>query len=228
MRVLAFGDIHGCLGPLNALLNWVKPTSEDVLITLGDYVDRGPDSRGVVERLMQLRETHNLICLRGNHEQMMLDAYRGGRPEKKTWLSVGGVETLASYSILPGRSGSLEDVPPTHWQFLDAGLLNYYESDRFIFVHATVLPDYDLEDQPEYAILWEFLGDTMQHHSGKTVICGHTSQKSGEPKVVPGAVCIDTWACGRGWLTCLDVHNARYLQADLKGNKREGRLDYEE
>ncbi|VTU02376.1 serine threonine protein phosphatase : Putative phosphohydrolase OS=Microcoleus sp. PCC 7113 GN=Mic7113_1507 PE=4 SV=1: Metallophos [Gemmataceae bacterium] len=228
MRVLAFGDIHGCLAAFDALLDWVKPTPDDVVVTLGDYVDRGPDTRGVIERLIAMQQTHNLICLRGNHEVMMVDARTGGRGQKKMWLSVGGVETLASYGIFAGMDATLDDVPAAHWDWLATQLVDYYESDRFIFVHASVLPEYDMDAQPDYALLWEFLPDAMRHHSGKTVVCGHTSQKSGVPKVVPGAVCIDTRAFSTGWLTCLDVHEGRYWQTDMCGNRREGRVDYEE
>jgi len=228
MRVLAFGDIHGCLAPFDALLDWVKPTHEDVVITLGDYVDRGPDSRGVIDRLIELRERLNLICIRGNHEKMMLDAQRGGRGEKKMWLSVGGVETLASYGITAGTATTLDGIPREHWDFLETGLIDYHESDRFIFVHATVINNLDMSEQPEFVLLWEFLPETMRHHSGKLVVCGHSSQRSGLPKVIPGAVCIDTRVFAGGWLTCLDVNNARYWQADMLGNRREGQLDYEE
>jgi serine/threonine protein phosphatase 1 len=228
MRVLAIGDIHGCLGPLDDLLAWVKPTEDDVLITLGDYVDRGPDTRGVLNRLIELKKSRPVICLRGNHEIMMLDAYRGGRAEKKMWLSVGGVQALGSYGVAPGKGGTLEAVPPEHWHFLENELLPYYESELFIFVHAGVYPDLPLNEQPDNILFWEFFPDALRHYSGKTVICGHTSQKSGEPKVVPGAVCIDTYAHGGGWLTCLDAISGRYWQVDALGRKREGEIQYEE
>src|SRR5436190_23316404 len=98
MRVLAIGDIHGCLGPLDDLLAWVKPAPDDLVVTLGDYVDRGPDSRGVLDRLIGLKRSGaKLVCLRGNHEVMMLDARKGGPAEKQTGLSLGGVQRLASY-----------------------------------------------------------------------------------------------------------------------------------
>jgi serine/threonine protein phosphatase 1 len=228
MRVLAIGDIHGCLGALDDLLKWVAPTRDDVLITLGDYVDRGPDSRGVLDRLIELKKQLNLICLRGNHEQMMVEAYRGGRSEKQQWLGVGGVQTLGSYGIAPGRSGTLEDIPREHWDFLLDDLVDYHESELFIFVHATVLCDLPMDEQPNYALLWEFLPAEMKHYSGKTVFCGHTNQKSGQPKVVPGAVCIDTHAYAGGWLTCLDAISGRFWQADMLGRKREGEVNYEE
>jgi len=228
MRVLAIGDIHGCLGPLNDLLAWVNPTPDDVLILLGDYVDRGPDTCGVLNRIIELKKSRPVICLRGNHEIMMVGARHGGRSELKTWLSVGGLQALGSYGKDRGRSGTLDDIPEEHWQFLESELVDYHESDLFIFVHATVLCGFDMDDQPDYALFWEFLGNAMRHQSKKTVICGHTSQKSGVPKVVPGAVCIDTFAHGGGWLTCLDAISGRYWQTDVLGRKREGRVDYDE
>jgi serine/threonine protein phosphatase 1 len=228
MRVLAIGDIHGCLGPLDDLLAWVKPTPDDVLITLGDYVDRGPDTRGVLNRLIELKKRRPVICLRGNHEIMMVDAKNGGRSEKKMWMGVGGVQALGSYGSSMGKAGTLEDVPPEHWHFLQNELLDYHESELFIFVHAALYADTPLDEQPDNMLFWEFLPETMLHYSGKTVICGHTSQKSGEVKVVPGAVCIDTYAHGGGWLTCLDAISGHYWQVDMLGRKREGQVEYEE
>jgi serine/threonine protein phosphatase 1 len=228
MRTLAIGDIHGCLGPLDDLLSWIEPTPDDLVVALGDYVDRGPDSRGVLTRLIELKRELNLICLKGNHEEMMLDARRGGKPEKKMWQGVGGIQTLGSYGASPGRSGTLEDVPPEHWEFLESGLKNYHETESFIFVHATVVHNLPMEEQPPAALFWEFLPDAMRHQSKKTVICGHTSQKSGEPKVIPGAVCIDTRVFGDGWLTCLDAATGHYWQCNFLGHKREGTLLYEE
>lgn len=225
MRVLAIGDIHGCLAPFNAILDWVKPAADDLVITLGDHVDRGPDTRGVLDRLIELKKSGmKLVCLCGNHEVMMLEARKGGWSELKMWLSVGGTRALASY----GGSGMVRDVAPEHWNFLEYNLLDYYETESHIFVHATVLCDSEMDEQPDYALYWEFLGPAMRHQSGKTVICGHTAQKSGVPKVVPGAICIDTYAHGNGWLTCLDVQTGKYWQTNLRGEKREGRADAEE
>jgi serine/threonine protein phosphatase 1 len=144
------------------------------------------------------------------------------------WLSVGGVQALGSYGGGPGRTGSLGDVPPEHWRFLERELVDYHETELFIFVHAGVYPDTPLGEQPDNMLFWEFLPNAVRHYSGKTVVCGHTSQKSGVPKVVPGAVCIDTHAHGGGWLTCLDAISGRYWQADALGRKREGRVDYED
>jgi serine/threonine protein phosphatase 1 len=230
MRLLAIGDIHGCLGPLNDLLAWVAPRPNDLLITLGDYVDRGPDSRGVLNRLIELKRTRPVICIRGNHEIMMVDAWRGGRAEQQMWFGVGGMQTLGSYGPSPGITGTLADVPMEHWLFLQNELVDHHESERFIFVHAGVEYSAEMDSQPTNSLFWEFLGrpgSPTGHYSGKIVICGHTSQKSGEPKVVPGAVCIDTYPHGGGWLTCLDAISGQYWQVDVLGRKREGRLEYE-
>jgi serine/threonine protein phosphatase 1 len=221
MRLLAVGDIHGCLAAFDDLLHWVRPTPEDVVVALGDFVDRGPNTRGVLDRLIELRSSLNLICLRGNHEQMMVEARHGGRPELRMWLGVGGLQAMQSY----GLSATIADVPAAHWDFLENCLVDYYETDHVIFTHATVLCDLDLAEQPEDALRWGFFPDHMRHHSGKLVVCGHTSQKTGEPKVVPGAVCIDTFAHGGGWLTCLDVNEGRYWQTDMTGRRREGGLE---
>src|SRR4051794_13240305 len=229
MRTLAIGDVHGCLNQLNDLLDWVKPAPEDLVVLLGDYVDRGPDSRGVLDRLIALKKAGlKVVFLRGNHEVMMLQARRGDRGDRANWLSVGGAQALASYSPSPGRSGRFEDVPREHWSFLEDDLTAYYETDRFIFVHACVERDLDLDEQPDFVLYWEFLKKEMKHHSGKLVICGHSSQKNGLPKVVPGAVCIDTHAYGSGWLTCLHAETGKYWQVDALGKRREGMVDYEE
>ena len=228
MRVLAIGDVHGCPHLLDELFWWVAPGPQDLLITLGDYVDRGPDSRGVLDWLVRRKEVGaRLVCLRGNHELMMLAARSGARADMKMWLAVGGVQTLGSYGATTGKSGTLADVPAEHWNFLEYNTLNYYETERHIFVHAGVYPDLDMDEQPDSMLYWEFLGEAMRHTSGKQVICGHTSQKSGEPKVIPGAVCIDTYAHGGGWLTCLEADTGKYWQVNMFGKRREGRLDYD-
>jgi serine/threonine protein phosphatase 1 len=222
MRLLAIGDIHGCLVALDELIKCAKPAPDDTLIVLGDLVDRGPDTRGVLNRLIELKRSLRVICIRGNHEEMMVEARRGGSSDRKMWLSVGGQQALQSYGV----TATLNDLPREHWDFLERELVDYHETERFIFAHAVVLPDHDMADQPGYALRWEFLPETMRHRSGKTVICGHSSQKSGVPKVIPGAVCIDTFAHGGGWLTCLDAESGRFWQADAIGRRREGRIQY--
>jgi serine/threonine protein phosphatase 1 len=223
MRVLAIGDIHGCSRALDTLLAAVKPQSDDRIVTLGDYVDRGPDSYGVLDRLIALHATGRLIALRGNHDQMMVNA-RDSESPRQDWLDEGGRETLASYSIL-GDAGKLVDVPERHWEFLEKVCVNWYEIDTHFFVHANAYPDLPLDEQPEYMVLRETFDNPAPHISGKIMVCGHTSQKSGKPLNLGHAICIDTRACGRGWLTCLDVVSGRIWQANQRGESRVAWID---
>ena len=225
MRTLAIGDIHGVSAALDALMELVRPTPDDVLVFLGDYVDRGPDSKGVLDRLLAWSQTLQLVCLRGNHELLMLDA-RSGRDELRMWLSVGGMQSLASYGV--GGRASLEDVPEEHWNFLEERCGDYFETETHIFVHANLDPSLPLTDQTESMLFWEFLEGPIDHISGKTVICGHSSQRGGEPRAWRTTVCIDTHAYGGGWLTCLDVDTGQYWQADATGRTRTGQLQERE
>lgn len=223
MRHLAIGDIHGHLRALEALLAAVAPQPGDLIITLGDYVDRGPNTRGVVELLMDWQDRERLIPLQGNHELIMLDA-RG--EDYDLWLQVGGREALASYAS-PGTDGSLADIPVEHWDFITRRCRRWYETADTIFVHAGVDPELPLEEQDEYDLCWKkFVPSRLQPHiSGKRVICGHTAQKSGLPFNAGHHVCIDTCIYGPGgWLTCLDVATDHIWQADREGRIRERQL----
>lgn len=222
MRVLAIGDIHGCSAALDALLAAVQPTSTDVIVTLGDYVDRGPDSKGVIDRLMALARTHELVPLIGNHDQMMLDAREGRACD---WLVGYGLPTLASYAA-PGAAASLDDVPEAHWTFL-GGCRDFHETTAHIFVHANLHPDMDLDEQPTYMMRWESLhaGNVAAHKSGKAMVCGHTSQKTGKPLNLGHAICIDTYAHGGGWLTCLDVLSGQLWQANQQRQVQTASID---
>jgi len=225
MRVLAIGDIHGCSKALDTILAAVQLRPDDQIITLGDYIDRGPDSMGVIERLLALRRLNQVTCLRGNHEQMMLEA-RKGEPEKDEWLKWGGMGALASYSAW-GEEGSLADVPEQHWEFLEDGCVDWYENDTHIFVHACVDPDLPLAEQSTSMLHWEPLRHALPHYSGKTVICGHTAQRSGKPLNLGHTICIDTWVYGEGCLTCLEVTSGDIWQANQLGQLRQGSIhDY--
>jgi serine/threonine protein phosphatase 1 len=221
MRVLAIGDIHGCLKALDTLLAAVAPTPEDLLITLGDYTDRGPDSRGVLDRMVALHATGRLVALRGNHDEMFLEA----RADLAgMWVAVGGRETMESYDAFPTAAGMLL-VPEAHWEFLEESCVDWYETETHFFVHANVYPDLPLDEQPTYMLYWEKLAEPVAHVSGKVMVCGHTRQKSGLPLDLGTAVCIDTGVYDPdGWLTCLDVGTGRYWQANQRGELREGRL----
>lgn len=207
------------LSVLVTLESFVAFKADDRIITLGDYVDRGPDSRSVVDWLINRNANSNLIALRGNHELMMLAA-RSSESDRDDWLACGGDAALASY-----RADQIEEVPDSHWHFLNTCLRSFYTTKTHFFVHANAHADMSLDDQPEYMLYWESFGDPLPHDSGLTMICGHTTQRNGYPLDVGHAVCIDTWACGRGWLTCLDVDARFCWQANESGETRSFWLD---
>ncbi len=216
-RTIAIGDIHGCSAALDALLDAMRPRPEDTLITLGDYINRGPNTRGVLDRLIDLGRRCRLVPLLGNHEQMLLEARSGHHPT--TWLSMGGLATLASYG--PGRELSL--IPEEHFEFLE-GCLDFHETDTHIFVHAGYDHDLPMGEQPADLLRWDSLRDGVPgpHHSGKTVIVGHTSQKGGEILDLGHLKCIDTFCYGGGWLTALEVRTGEVWQSNERGEVRRG------
>ena len=225
MRTLAIGDIHGCLTALTTLLDFVAPEPDDRIIALGDYVDRGPDSREVLDLLIDLHAGGRLVALRGNHDEMMIEARTAvSRENCSLWLACGGRETLQSYGVQFPETFDLKDIPEAHWRFLERDCVDWCETDTHFFVHANAYPDVPLAEQPREMLLWEKLYVPCVHISGKVMVCGHTSQKSGRPVNLGHAVCIDTWVYGRGWLTCLDVDTRKYWQADVSGRTRTGHL----
>jgi serine/threonine protein phosphatase 1 len=189
---------------------------------LGDYVDRGPDSRRVIQWLIDQSDQRKLICLKGNHELMMLRA-RTDLDQRRSWSRVGGAATWQSYGG-ETPAAELAAVPESHWEFIEA-CLPYYETDTHIYVHAALDGRVPLDRQTDYMLYWEKYYATTPAQSGKQVICGHTSQKDGLPKHAGHVICIDTWACGAGWLTCLDVQSGRYYQANQAGQTRSAWLE---
>jgi len=222
MRTLAIGDIHGYADVLRHLLDAVELRPDDSVVALGDYVDRGPDARGVIEELLVLQERGQLLALRGNHDFMMLEA-RKSKDHLREWLYCGGRSTLASYGD-PFAEGKLEEVPERHWKFLEEDCVDWYETDTHLFVHANCDPALPMAEQPLYLLHWEALYEARPHRSGKVVVCGHTKQRSGLPRNWGHTVCIDTWVYGDGWLTCLEVETGRIWQANRHGELRTGRL----
>jgi serine/threonine protein phosphatase 1 len=217
-RTIAIGDIHGCSAALAALIDAVAPRPDDVLVTLGDYINRGPDSRGVLDLLIGLRSRCRLVPLLGNHEEMLLDV-RSGKYSLEWLLDIGGTTTLDSYG--PGRD--LDLIPDDHYAFLE-DCLDFHETDNHIFVHANYLPYIAMCEQDVGILRWESLRDTTPgpHESGKTVIVGHTAQKGGEILDLGHLVCIDTFCHGGGWLTALDVDTSEVWQVNLQGARRAG------
>ncbi len=215
-RTIAIGDIHGCLAALNGLLDAIKPTKEDTIITVGDYIDRGPDSRGVIERLIKLEETTNLVPLMGNHEEMLM-AVLDREMEPYSWLNHGGVETMESY----GFSGDLNCVPQSHRDFLGR-LGDFYENETHFVVHANYDPDLPLDDQPPELLRWVKISNVLPepHFSGKMAVVGHTHDRQGEVFQVPHLVCIDTYCYGGKWLTAMDLGTGEVWQANPDGSLR--------
>lgn len=225
MRTLAIGDIHGCSHALRALLSEVDPQLEDQLIFLGDYIDRGPASREVVEQLLELKSLCNTVFLRGNHEVMILDSCFDGLAAK-LWGSCGGWETLESYdmSIEDDLNGWAQRIPGNHWEFFQK-TLRFWENESTIFVHAAVDSELDLPHQKDEWLFWEEFRSIRPHRSKRRVICGHTAQLNGRIQDVGFATCIDTGAGYGAWLTCLDSHSGQYWQANELGEVRNGTLD---
>jgi serine/threonine protein phosphatase 1 len=220
MRTLAIGDIHGCHSALLALLKAVQPGAEDRLVFLGDYIDRGPASRQVIETLLSLSQTS--IFLRGNHEVMILDA-RHDPLKASLWMSYGGLDALFSYGA-EYRSDWQAAIPDSHWKFLQQ-TRRFFETDTDIFVHACLDPEQDLPQQSDWLLFWEYFDRVKPHQSGKRIVCGHSPQRSGEIKNLGFAVCIDTDVARGGWLTCLDTNAGHYWQANETGQVRQGTLE---
>jgi serine/threonine protein phosphatase 1 len=216
-RTIAIGDIHGCLPALESLLAAIEPRSEDTLVTLGDYIDRGPDVRRTLDRLMALRRQCRLVPLLGNHDAMLLSIVDGHSDLYLDWLMFGGNATLASYDTLRP-----EAIPAAHVEFL-RGCRLFYETERHFFVHGNYLADLPLDAQPPEVLLWESIKTRPPgpHRSGKTAIVGHASQKTGEILDLGYLKCIDTWCYGDGWLAALDIESGQSWQVDKRGVRRE-------
>ena len=217
MRQFVIGDIHGCGKALRTLLETISPTAEDELIFLGDYVDRGPDSRGVIDELVQLQDHCRVVALRGNHEVMLLGVLFGGC-NPAGWLASGGHATVASYG------GSLSKVPARHRDFFRS-LRPYHETESAIFVHACYQPDCPIDDQDDSLTYWTHLSYPLPapHRSGKRVFVGHTPQRCGNVLDASHVVCVDTYCFGGGYLSALNLSTHELVQADRHGHLRRPR-----
>lgn len=212
-RVYAIGDIHGCLEALGALHRLVaadlvaRPVAEPTLVHLGDYIDRGPDSAGVLERLLTPSRLPPcpVVNLTGNHEALLAGALRGKTAYALSWLRNGGDATLASWGI----DAREEEPEPERWdrlipaphRALLAGLQLSHAIDGYLFVHAGVRPDRPLSMSGADDLLWirePFLSWTGRLE--RVVVHGHTPEAA--PSVRPHRIGIDTGAVFGGRLTC--------------------------
>lgn len=200
---LAIGDIHGCRDMLDILLS--RLPAEGTLVFLGDYIDRGPDARGVIDRLIALRDERPCIFLRGNHEAMALCASRGGDDRAtEMWRLNGGVETLQSY----GDAG----ISSAHLAFFEQ-TLPYLVTDDYIFVHGGLRPGYQPAEMREDELWW--LRETFlasDYDWGRLVIHGHSPVANGRPDVRNNRINIDTAAVFGGRLTALLLPEKRFIQ----------------
>ena len=215
-RTIAMGDIHGCHAALAALVAAIAPQPDDTLVVLGDFVDRGPDTRGVIDRLIDLSTRCQLRTLLGNHEEMLLLS-RDDDLELRAWLQFGGRETLASYDV-----SEPSQLPSEHLQFI-ASCRQFFESPTHLFLHASFLPDKHPSEFPPHVLRWESLWERIPppHNSGKTAIVGHTALQEGEVFDLGYLTCIDTWCYGGGWLTALEPATGIVWQANRDGVMRE-------
>jgi serine/threonine protein phosphatase 1 len=198
MLTYAIGDVHGCLDKLVPLVqrclrdSGARPSR---FVFVGDYIDRGPDSRGVIEFIRALqRDRSDVICLRGNHEAIMLEAVRSG--DGRLWYANGGAATLDSYGI-----DDLRRLPPEHLAWA-AGLRLCHDDGLRFFAHAGIDPRAPLDAQEEHDLLWirePFLSSTRDY--GRLIVHGHTPQTSGVPDRRPNRLNIDTAAVYGGALT---------------------------
>jgi serine/threonine protein phosphatase 1 len=216
-RLFAIGDIHGCSTALRTLIEAIDPRPEDSIVILGDFIDCGPDSKGVVEQLIALSSRCRLITLLGNHEEMLLNAL-DSKSESRYWLKLGGKETLKSYSP---HSTDLEVIPADHVRFI-RGCLNYFETDSHIFVHANYDHERPMSHVSGTRLRWEHL-DLIRlrpHYSGKTVVVGHTPQENGKELDLGFLVGIDTDCCRGGWLTAVRIDTGDLIQVNQIGKAR--------
>lgn len=209
-RLIAIGDIHGHSTALRGLLDQIQPTPADTIVTLGDCVNRGPDSREVLDCLLELGHACQLVSILGNHDDMMLDS-RDDRMALERWMIHGGEVTLRSY----GESLDLRNVPESHWGLLTS-FAPFFETDKFIFTHANYNWYTPMNQQRGLELRWISLDDSQPrpHISGKIVILGHTP---GPVRDVGHYRCIDT-GCGLGGLlTGMEVHSGHCWQVRESG-----------
>lgn len=219
-RIYAVGDIHGRLDLLDRLLDTIaedqagRRPAQDELVFLGDLVDRGPDSKGVVERLLQLRRSNpHVRFLMGNHEEVFLRAAAGDARSLRFMLRIGGRETIASYGVteqeyadldygaLAQRLGEL--VPAEHVAFL-SGFERWVAAGDYLFVHAGLRPGIPIEEQSEEDLCW-IREDFLDHRDsfGKIVVHGHSISE--EVEVRSNRIGIDTGAYASGRLTAIGL-----------------------
>lgn len=226
MKCYVVGDIHGCFDEAACLIESLSLEPSDRLVFLGDYIDRGPDSKRVVSYLIDLKSKRQqeVVFLKGNHEDMFLSYL--GLPGKygDMFLYNGGGTTLASYGISSAagsRQDMLSHIPQSHLDFF-LGLKTYYLMKPYLFVHAGVNPRKKLHDQVEEELLWirdEFIFG--RHILPYTVLFGHTPQRE-VLFHLPYKIGLDTGLVYGNRLSCLEV-NEKVLFQIARGERKVAR-----
>ena len=207
-RLIAIGDIHGEIDKLNSLLDKIKPDEKDKIIFLGDYIDRGKNSKEVIDKLIDLAKTTECIFLMGNHEEMLLNLLKTKKQEDiEMWLLSGGVQTFDNY-------GGFVEIFSLHKDFLTS-LKPYYLTEKYLFVHAGIRPDKPLEEQDKTDMLWirdNFI--SHKHCLKQKVIFGHTPFYT--PYIEDDKIGINT-GCGiesDGYLTALICDDETFITSN--------------
>jgi serine/threonine protein phosphatase 1 len=211
-KLFAIADIHGCVQMLRELIGLIEVNPrKDTLVFIGDYIDRGNASRESVDYVLQLqKEFKNIVCLLGNHEQMLL-SYLEGKDEE-TYLYNGGKYTLSDYGITGSDSPEVrkKKIPQEHLLFYQS-LLPYHQTKDYIFVHAGLIPGISLDKQTIDDLLWvRYKFIDSDYNFGRRVIFGHTPMSN--PLIMENKIGIDTGAVYGGKLTCLELPEVKIYQ----------------
>jgi len=212
-RIFAIGDIHGYLNKLMKLMDLIQPDADkDLLIFMGDYIDRGPSSKEVVDYIIDLnRKQAQMVCLLGNHEMMFMDYLIHGKG-KWSFLLNGGIDTLQSYHLKD--TDSEQSIPEEHLVFFNS-LRPYYETKDYIFVHAGLRTGIPLSEQKLEDLIWirkDFINSN--YNFGKLVIFGHSPVS--RPLITPNKIGIDTGAGYDGKLTALELPAMNFYHVNSK------------
>jgi serine/threonine protein phosphatase 1 len=217
LRFYVIGDVHGCADLLDQVIKRidahlsVNPAFRPVEIFLGDYIDRGPASRRVLDCLIARTRARETVCLKGNHETYV-EGFLNNPAIFNEWRCYGGLETLLSYGLAPSANMDLTEqtrlatafsqaLPESHRRFL-CGLSASFTCGDYFFVHAGVRPGIPFRKQRDEDLLWireDFL--LCEEEFGKIIVHGHTPVR--EPDIHPNRINIDTGAYATGRLTCL-------------------------
>ena len=217
-KCFAIGDVHGDLDALKNLIKSLDLSKGDKLIFLGDYIDKGPYSKGVMDYLIDLKDHYKCVFILGNHEERMLLALDKGGKFMRNWINHGGKSALKSYDAFKVKDWK-NKIPQSHKDFLTE-MVDAYETPTHVFVHAGWDSTKKIEQQKSLTLRYKFLkASTPDNGSGRTIICGHSSTQSGYPVVKGDIICIDT--IKSGWLTGYDVKKGRYYQAHIDGKTRQ-------